>query len=165
MEVLFKRVPLMRSILEQLTESVQDSNGLVRFDSLTITNKIIMKKKTITIGALLLAMNSFSQTDTLAYSISGKEKFEFDYYSDSITNVISPIFYKDFKFKLKKDEILYIDLFDNVDRDTLYLMSRGVSIYYRDSYVEKLYFNSNDNTLTIDSSLIKKVIVHKPKLK
>ena len=38
-----------------------------------------MKKTTITIGALLLAINSFSQTDTLTYSINGKEKYKFDY--------------------------------------------------------------------------------------
>jgi len=124
-----------------------------------------MKKKTTTIGALLLAMNSFSQTDTLAFSVSGKEKFEFDYYNDTITNIVSSEIYKDFKFKLKKDEILYIDLFDDLKSDTLYLMYRDITVYYRDGYVEKLYFNSSDNTLTIDGNLIKKVIIHKPELK
>ena len=43
-----------------------------------------MKKKTLAIGALLLAMNSFSQTDTLAYSVSGKEKYKFDYNTSEI---------------------------------------------------------------------------------
>ena len=124
-----------------------------------------MKKKTITIGILLLAMNSFSQTDTLAFSVSGKEKYEFDYYSSEIVKATEPENYKDFKFKLKKDEILYIDLFDSVERDTLYIMYRDVTIYYRDGYVQKLYFNSGDNTLTIDGNLVRKVIVHKPKLK
>ena len=124
-----------------------------------------MKKKTITIGALLLAMNSFSQTDTLAFSVSGKEKYEFDYYSSEVVKTTKPENYQDFKFKLKKDEILYLDLFDDLERDTLYLMYRDVTVYYRDGYVEKLYFNSSDNTLTINGNLIKKVIVHKPKLK
>ena len=124
-----------------------------------------MKKKTITIGALLLAMNSFRQTDTLAFSVSGKEKYEFDYYSSEVVKTTKPENYQDFKFKLKKDEILYLDLFDDLERDTLYLMYRDVTVYYRDGYVEKLYFNSSDNTLTINGNLIKKVIVHKPKLK
>ena len=124
-----------------------------------------MKKKTTTIGALLLAMTSFGQTDTLAFSVSGKDKFEFDYYSSEVVKTTKPENYQDFKFKLKKDEFLYLDLFDDLESDTLYLMYRDVTIYYRDGYVEKLYFNSSDNTLTIDGNLIKKVIVHKPKLK
>ena len=124
-----------------------------------------MKKKTITIGALLLAMNSFSQTDTLAYSVSGKEKYKFDYNTSEIVKIDTPKEYKDFKFKLKKDEVLYLDLFDYLESDTLYLMYRDVTVYYRNSYIEKLYLNSNDNTLTIDGSLVKKVIIHKPKLK
>ena len=124
-----------------------------------------MKKKTITIGALLLAMNSFSQTDTLAYRVSGKEKYKFDYNTSEIVKIDTPKEYKDFKFKLKKDEVLYLDLFDYLESDTLYLMYRDVTVYYRNSYIEKLYLNSNDNTLTIDGSLVKKVIIHKPKLK
>ena len=49
-----------------------------------------MKKKTITIGALLLAMNCFSQTDTLAYRIVGKEKYEFDYYNKELKDFDVP---------------------------------------------------------------------------
>ena len=122
-------------------------------------------KKLSTIGALLLTINSFSQTDTLAQSISGKEKFEFNYYNSKIKKITSPKNYQDYKFKLKKDEFLFLDLFDGESQDTLYLMYRNITVYYRDSYVEKLYFNSNENTLEIDGSLVKKVIVHKPELK
>ena len=124
-----------------------------------------MKKKTITIGALLLAMNCFSQTDTLVYSVSGKEKYEFDYYASKVINETKLKSYQNFKFKLKKDEFLYLDLFDNIERDTLYLLYRDVTVYYRDGYVENLYFSSDDNTLSIDGTLVKKVIVHKPELK
>ena len=124
-----------------------------------------MKKKTITIGALLLAMNCFGQTDTLAYSVSGKNKYEFDYYTSEIKCEIKPKNYQDFKFKLKKNEFLYLDLFDDVRRDTLYLLYRDITVYYRDGEVEKLYFSSDDNTLSIYGDLIKKVIVHKPELK
>ena len=126
-----------------------------------------MKKKTITIGALLLAMNSFSQTDTLSFAISGKEKYEFNYRNsiDIIKNITSPQEYQDFNFKLKKNDVLYLDLLDDTEPDTLYLMYRGVTIYYRNGEVEKLYLNSGTNTLSIDGSLVKKVIVHKPELK
>ena len=124
-----------------------------------------MKKKTITIGALLLAMNSFSQTDTLASSVSGKNKYEFDYYTSEIKDVFKPEKYQDFKFKVKKNEFLYLDLFDDVKRDTLYLLYRNVTIYYRDDYVEKLYFSSDDNTLKVDGNFVRKIIVHKPELK
>ena len=124
-----------------------------------------MKKRTITIGALLLAMNSFSQTDTLAYSISGKEKFKFDYYTSEVKNVNSPEKYQDFEFKVKKNEFLFLDLFDDLEQDTLYLLYRDITVYYRDGEIEKLYFSSNDNTLSIYGNLVKKVIVHKPELK
>ena len=124
-----------------------------------------MKKKTITIGALLLAMTSFSQTDTLAYSISGKNKYEFDYYTSEVKKINNPEKYQDFKFRLKKSEFLYLDLFDDVKQDTLYLLYRDVTVYYRDGYVEKLYFSSDDNTLQIDGNLVRKIVVHKPELK
>ena len=163
MEVNIQRV--LELMAEGQVEVVQDSNGLVRFDSLTITNKIIMKKRTITIGALLLAMNCFGQTDTLACSVSGKGRYEFDYYNSKIKDITKPENYQDFKFKLKKSEFLYLDLLDYIERDTLYLLYRDVTVYYRDSYVEKLYVNSNDNTLSIDGNFVKKVIVHKPELK
>ena len=124
-----------------------------------------MKKKTITIGALLLAMNSFSQIDTLANSINGKNKYEFNYYTNEIKNVVKPKKYQDFIFTIKKNNYLYVDLFDDMERDTLYLLYRDVTAYYRDGVVEKLYFNSKDITLQIDGNFVKKVIVHKPELK
>ena len=74
-----------------------------------------MKKKTITIGALLLAMNSFSQIDTLANSINGKNKYEFNYYTNEIKNVVKPKKYQDFIFTIKKNNYLYVDLFDDME--------------------------------------------------
>ena len=124
-----------------------------------------MKKRTITIGALLLAMNCFSQTDTLAYSVSGKGKYEFDYYSSEIKDITKPENYRDFNFELKKSEFLYLDLLDGVERDTLYLLYRDITVYYRKGGVAKLYLNSGDETLEIDGNFVKKVIVHKPELK
>ena len=112
------------------------------------------------LGTFLI--NSYAQTDTLAYSVSGKNKYEFDYYSSEIIETTTPENYQDFKFKLNKNEFLYLDLFDGTEPDTLYLMYRDVTVYYRDGEVEKLYFNSKDNTLRVYGDLVKRVIVHKP---
>ena len=109
-------------------------------------------------------MNCFGQTDTLEYSISGKCKYEFDHNTE-IISLVKLKEYKDFKFKLKKDELLYLDLVDGIKPDTLYLMYRNVTIYYRDGEVEKLYCRTVDNTLHINGSYVKKIIVHKPELK
>ena len=124
-----------------------------------------MKKKTITIGALLLAMNCFGQTDTLAYRIVGKEKYEFNYYNKELKDIVNSKYYQDFKFKLRKDEFLYVDLFDYIEPDTLYLLYRNITAYYRNGEIENLYFKSDKNTLWVDGSLVEKVIVHKPELK
>ena len=124
-----------------------------------------MKKKTITIGALLLAMNSFSQTDTLVYSVSGKEKHKFNYYTSEITHTTKLENYQDFEFNLKKDEFLYLDLFDDIEGDTLYLLYRDVTVYYRDGEVKNHYFSSDRNTLQVDGNFVKRVVVHKPELK
>ena len=124
-----------------------------------------MRKKTITIGALLLAMNCFSQTDTTVHTITGKDKIKFNYYTSEPEEVLRAVEYYDFKFKLKKDEYFVLDLFDDVGRDILYLLYRDVTVYYRDGEVEKLYFSSDDNTIYFDGSFIKKIIVHKPELK
>ena len=121
-----------------------------------------MKKVMLFIILGTFLVNSYSQTDTLAYSISGKDKFEFDYYSSEIIETTKPENYQDFKFKLKKNEFLYLDLFDNLEADSLYAMYRDVTVHYRDGDVEKLYFNSKDNTLRVYGDLVKRVIVHKP---
>ena len=112
------------------------------------------------LGTFLI--NSYAQTDTLAYSISGKEKFEFDYYTSEVKKVIKPKNYQDFKFKLKKNEFLVLDLFDDIEPDTLYLKYRDITVYYRNGGVAKLYLNSGDETLEIEGNFVKKVIVHKP---
>ena len=124
-----------------------------------------MKKKTVTIGALLLAMNSFSQTDTLASSVNGKRMLEFNYYTSEVENIIEPKEYQDFTFKLKKNEFIFLDLFDEVKRDTLYLLYRDITLYGRNGKVAKLYLNSGDETLEIDGNFVRKIVVHKPELK
>ena len=112
------------------------------------------------LGTFLI--NSYAKTDTLAFSVSGKNKYEFDYHTNEIKHKIKLKNYQDFKFKMKKNEFLYLDLFDGTVPDSLYLMYRDVTVYYRDGEVEKLYFNSKDNTLQVDGHFVKKVIVHKP---
>ena len=112
------------------------------------------------LGTFLI--NSYAQTDTLAYSVNGKRKLEFNFYTSEIKSITKPKQYQDFKFKLKKNEFLFLDLFDEVKRDTLYLLYRDVTVYYRNGRVAKLYLNSGEETLQVDGTLVKKVIVHKP---
>ena len=130
-----------------------------------------MKKKTITIGALLLAMNSFSQTDTIEFGVVGKNKLTFDYGTSKITNITKHKKHQDITFELKKNEYLCLDLFDDLagpygaEKDSVYFLYRNVTVYYRNGYVGRYYYSSNKNTLKVDGNLIEKVIVHKPKLK
>tara|TARA_R110002020_G_scaffold468095_1_gene692120 strand:+ start:751 stop:1122 length:372 start_codon:yes stop_codon:yes gene_type:complete len=123
-----------------------------------------MKKRIVTIGALLLAMTSFSQVDTLEYSISGKCIYNFDYNANLIS-LVKTKKYKSIKFKLKKDEFLYLDLVDEIKPDTLYSMYRNIAVYWRDGCVETLRFSSKNNTLSINGKFVNKIVVYKPKLK
>ena len=124
-----------------------------------------MKKKTFMIGTLLLAMNCFSQTDTLAESVSGKEKIIFNYQKGKITRVISPYKYVNYIFKIKKDEFLYLDLFDGVAKDTLYFMERKITVYFRNGETDSFTANSESNTFQFKGDEVKKIIVYKPKEK
>ena len=124
-----------------------------------------MKKKTLAIGALLLAMNSFSQTDTLAYSVGGREMDKYDYYTSEIVSGVYTEKYENFTFKLKKNEFLFLDLIDFINKDTRYLRYRDVTFYYRDGYVAKEYYKSDDNLILIKGEFIKKIVVHKQELK
>ena len=76
------------------------------------------------LGTFLI--NSYSQTDTLAYSVNGKRMLEFDYYTSEVKDVVRPEKYQDFRFKLKKKEFLFLDLLDDIERDTLYLLYRDI---------------------------------------
>ena len=121
-----------------------------------------MKKLMLFIILGTFLINSYAQTDTLAYSVSGKNKYEFDYYTSEVKDMVKPKQYQDFKFKLKKNEFLFLDLFDAIESDTLYLKYRDITVYYRNGGVAKLYLNSGDETLEIDGNFVKKVIVYKP---
>ena len=124
-----------------------------------------MKKNTMAIGALLLTMNCFSQTDTLDYSVSGKCKFEFKHNALELKSLVKLENYEDFKFKLKKDEFLYLDLFDGIAEDALYFMEREITVYFRNGETDSFTANSESNTLEFNGNEVKKIIVHKPKEK
>ena len=124
-----------------------------------------MNKKTVAIGALLLAMNSFAQTDTLMESISGKYRFEFDYKTNKLIETIEYDEYKDLIFKVKKNEVLYLDLFDEVKGNDSYERVRDMDVYYRNGEHEHCWTESEDITLKFNGAEIKKVIIYKPKKK
>tara|TARA_R100001594_G_scaffold1652_2_gene7130 strand:+ start:453 stop:827 length:375 start_codon:yes stop_codon:yes gene_type:complete len=124
-----------------------------------------MKKNKLTIGALLLAMNCFGQSDTLTHAVSGKTQFEFKTGTSKIINVIDSKKYEDFTFKLNKNCFLYIDLFDKVNGDTLYLRNRLVTVYIRNGEIDTFFVNSEDITLQFTGNWVEKVVIHAPKLK
>ena len=124
-----------------------------------------MKKKTVAIGALLLAMNSFSQTDTLVESVSGKDRFKFNYKTNELIKVIEPKEYKNYKFNIKKNELLYLDLLDDLIKDNLYVKERDIDVYLRNGEHEHLHIESVDITLEFNGVKVKEVIVYKPKKK
>ena len=124
-----------------------------------------MKKNKLTIGALLLTMNCFGQSDTLTYSVSGKTQFEFNTKTNKMINVIDKENYEDFTFKLTKNCFVYVDLFDNVSGDTLYLYSRLVTVYVRNGEIDTFFVDSRDTRLQFDGDYVKEVIIHCPKAK
>ena len=68
--------------------------------------------------------------------------------------------------ELKRNEYLYLDLFDELNKDNNCFHSyRMITFYYRDGYTSRKYYKSNDNLISIKGEFIKKVIVHKQELK
>jgi hypothetical protein len=124
-----------------------------------------MKRNKLTIGALLFAMNCFGQSDTLTYSVSGKTQFEFNTKTNKMINVIDKENYEDFTFKLTKNCFVYIDLFDNVSNDTLYLYNRLVTVYVRNGEIDTFFVDSKDTRLQFDGDYVEKVIIHCPEVK
>ena len=124
-----------------------------------------MKKKTIAIGALLLAMNSFAQTDTLVKGVSGKWRFEFDYKTNKMIKDIEYDEYEDFTFKVNKNEFLYLDLMDDVEGDDSYERGRDMDVHFRNGEHEHYWTKSVDVTLKFNGNEVKKVIIYKPKRK
>ena len=100
-----------------------------------------MKKKTIAIGALLLALNSFGQTDTLFYDVDKRE---------------------DFTLEINENEYAYVKL---SDKSIFHVLYRSIIAYYRDGSVKEICIKSRKNILEIEGKCVEKVIVHKPKLK
>ena len=89
-----------------------------------------MKKKIVTIGALLLAMNVFGQKDTLTYNTNNQDTI-----------------------KLQENDYVYLETY------------RDITLYGRNDSIAKIYLYGNNERFGIDGSFVKKVIVHKPKLR
>tara|TARA_R110002020_G_scaffold71689_1_gene184966 strand:- start:796 stop:1107 length:312 start_codon:yes stop_codon:yes gene_type:complete len=98
-----------------------------------------MKKKTIAIGALLLALNSFGQTDTLFYDVNKRENLTLE---------------------INEDEYAYVEL---SDKSIFYVLYRNITAYYRDGSVKEICVKSRRNIIEIEGKCVEKVIVHKPK--
>ena len=123
-------------------------------------NQVIINSDRLLFNAKDDSIFLFSK-ESIGFSANGSIHFD----TSEVKDVFKPKEYQDYELKLKKNEILYIDLYDNVERDTLYLLYRDITIYYRDNDVRKEYYNSDNNTIIINGNFVKKVIVHKPELK
>ena len=108
-----------------------------------------------------------SNRDTLAHGIAGKIHFEFDYYSSKITKKTVKKHFEDVTIKINKNELLYIDLYDNCKCNTFQDMwkMRNVTVYLRDGDFYIFEYESGDKTLTFPGITVEKVTIHKPKVK
>ena len=127
-----------------------------------------MKKIKLTIAGLLLAGFSYSQVqDTISHAFAGKIHFVFDYYKSEIIDRDTSIFYENRELKIKENEFLVVDLYDDCTcvRNQNFIKERKIVIYFRNGDIKTYKNTSGDAVLHFNGLEIKKIIVKKPKLK
>jgi len=73
-----------------------------------------MKKIKLIIVSLLIAGSSYSKTqDTICHSFAGKIHFEFNYYTDTLINIVESKTFEDKEILINKNEFLVVDLYDD----------------------------------------------------
>jgi hypothetical protein len=127
-----------------------------------------MKKIKLTIAGLLLAGFSYSQAqDTISHAFAGKIHFVFDYYKSEIIDRDTSIFYENRELKIKENEFLVVDLYDDCKciKNQNFIKKRKIVVYFRNGDI-KTYQNPSGNAmLYFDGLEIKKIIIKKPNLK
>ena len=122
-----------------------------------------MKKIKLTIAGLLIAGFSYSQAkDTICSMVAGNIHFEFNYYTSEINTTTSPV--KSVKLKIKNNEILVLDLYDNCDCVEYYIDNKQKDITTINflGLQKTTTVNSSDTTLLFNGNKIKKVIIKQP---
>ena len=114
-----------------------------------------------------LSYSQALQQDTICHSFAGKIHFEFDYYESEIINRDTSIFLEDTKLKIKENEFLVVDLYDNCGcvRNQNFIKKRKIVVYFRNGKIKTYKNPSGDQVLHFDGLEIEKVIIKKPKLK
>jgi len=122
-----------------------------------------MKKIKLTIASLLLAGFSYSQAkDTICSMVAGNIHFKFNYYTSEIIQDIQPV--KKVEIKLKNNQTLVLDLYDNCDCVDYIINNKQKDITTVNFLgLEKTTtVSSSDTTLSFDGNKIKKVIIKQP---
>ena len=122
-----------------------------------------MKKIKLTIASLLIAGSSYSQAkDTICSMVAGNIHFEFNYYTSRINTVISPV--KSVKLRIKNNEILVLDLYDDCDCVEYNIDNKQKDITTINflGLQKTTTVNSSDTTLLFNGNKIKKVIIKQP---
>ena len=122
-----------------------------------------MKKIKLTIASLLIAGSSYSQAkDTICSMVAGNIHFEFNYYTSRINTVISPV--KSVKLRIKNNEILVLDLYDDCDCVEYFIDNKQKDITTVNflGLQKTTTVNSSDTTFLFNGNKIKKVIIKQP---
>jgi hypothetical protein len=128
-----------------------------------------MKKIKIISFLILLSSQLFSQNvlDTICHSIAGKMHFVFDYYKSEIIDRDTSIFYEDTELKIKENEFLVVDLYDDCKciKNQNFIKKRKIVVYFRNGDIKTYQNPSGNEVLHFDGLEIKKIIIKKPNLK
>ena len=122
-----------------------------------------MKKIKLTIASLLIAGFSYSQAkDTICSMVAGNIHFEFNYYTSKINTVISPV--KSVKLRIKNNEILVVDLYDDCDcvEYNIDKKQKDITTINFLGLQKTITVNNSDTTLLFNGNKIKKVIIKQP---
>ena len=122
-----------------------------------------MKKIKLTIASLLIAGFSYSQAkDTICSMVAGNIYFKFNYYTSKINTVISPV--KSVKLRIKNNEILVLDLYDDCDCVEYFIDNKQKDITTVNflGLQKTTTVNSSDTILLFNGNKIKKVIIKQP---
>ena len=122
-----------------------------------------MKKIKLTIASLLIAGFSYSQAkDTICSMVAGNIHFKFNYYTNKIISKTDSV--NSLKLKLKNNEILVLDLYDNC-KCIKYIINNKQKDITTINFLglqKTTTVSSSDTTLLFNGNKIKKVIIKQP---
>ena len=124
-----------------------------------------MKKlKLIAIGLMLYGFSYSQNPDTLCFMTAGKVQLEFNYNNSEIINKKITKNFEDLILKIKPNQVLYLDLYDNCpcNKHQNIIKKRHIKLYHRNGTVSTDLISSGEENLRILGENIEKIIVSKP---